>query len=77
MKMRQTIGFGDFAVSRRKVKEDFFNQIPFAAARIENRQSQSFRVVGKNEGIGKIEYDLLNLPQQVDILSPLAEARNA
>ncbi|MFT4072926.1 MAG: RHS repeat-associated core domain-containing protein [Dysgonamonadaceae bacterium] len=30
-----------------------------------------------NKGISKIEYNLLNLPQQVDILSPLAEVRNA
>ena len=30
-----------------------------------------------NKGISNISYNLLNLPQQVDILSPLAEARNA
>ena len=29
-----------------------------------------------NKGISKIEYNLLNLPQQVDINSPLAEATN-
>jgi RHS repeat-associated protein len=30
-----------------------------------------------NKGISSIQYNLLNLPQQIDILSPLAEARNA
>ena len=34
-------------------------------------------MAGKNKGISNISYNLLNLPQQVDILSPLAEARNA